>query len=199
MELFKRIDILVNGAAGNFLASADKLSTNGFRTVLEIDAVGTFNMSQAVFTGYMKEHKGGVIINISATIHWSGSALQVHANSAKSAVDTMTKTLAVEWGPYNVRVVGIAPGAIEGTEGFDRLQDLASVNNKQKANSAFNPSSQQSKSAHIQVKGAINRFGTVADIAGTALFLASPLTSYITGTNIVVDGGASLIYPNFLF
>ena len=64
----------MNGAAGNFLASASKLSTNGFRTVFEIDALGTFNMSQACFNGYLREH-GGVIINISAALHWSGMAL----------------------------------------------------------------------------------------------------------------------------
>ena len=74
VQKFGRVDILVNGAAGNFLASASKLSVNGFRTVMEIDALGTFNMSQAVFNGYMKDH-GGVIINISAALHWSGCAL----------------------------------------------------------------------------------------------------------------------------
>ncbi len=75
VEKFGRLDILVNGAAGNFLASADKLSTNGFRTVLEIDTLGTFNMSQAAFNGFMKSNGGGVIINISASLHWAGSAL----------------------------------------------------------------------------------------------------------------------------
>lgn len=136
IEKFGRLDILVNGAAGNFLASASKLSTNGFRTVLEIDAIGTFNMSQAAFNGYMNSH-GGVIINISASLHWAGSALQVHSGAAKAGVDTITKTLAVEWGPNKVRVVGIVPGAIEGTEGFERLGDIANMNNKQKTNEAF--------------------------------------------------------------
>jgi peroxisomal 2,4-dienoyl-CoA reductase len=80
-------------------------------------------MSQSAFNGYMKDH-GGKIINISAAIHWNGSALQVHSNAAKAGVDSITKTLAVEWGPFKVRVVGIVPGAIEGTEGFERLGDL---------------------------------------------------------------------------
>jgi peroxisomal 2,4-dienoyl-CoA reductase len=74
IDKFGKVDVLVNGAAGNFLASAAKLSTNGFKTVLEIDTLGTFNMSQSVFNLYMKDH-GGVIINISASLHWSGSAL----------------------------------------------------------------------------------------------------------------------------
>ena len=73
-DAYGKIDILVNGAAGNFLASASKLSSNGFKTVLEIDTLGTFNMSQAVFKASMS-NKGGVIINISATLHWNGSAL----------------------------------------------------------------------------------------------------------------------------
>lgn len=131
---------MVNGAAGNFLASASQLSTNGFRTVQEIDALGTFNMSQSVYNGYMKEN-GGVIINISATLHWSGSALQVHSAAAKAGVDSITKSLAVEWGPSKVRVVGIVPGAIEGTEGFERLGNFATMNSKEKANKAFKESS----------------------------------------------------------
>lgn len=90
-------------------------------------------MSNAVYNGYMKDH-GGVIINISATLHWSGSALQVHSAAAKAGVDSMTKTLAVEWGPNKVRVVGIVPGGIEGTEGFERLGSIATMNDKQKAN-----------------------------------------------------------------
>lgn len=84
----------------------------------------------------MKDH-GGVIINMSAALHWSGSALQVHSAAAKAGIDSMTKTLAVEWGPYKVRVCGIVPGAIEGTEGFERLGDLANLNNKEATNTAL--------------------------------------------------------------
>lgn len=84
----------------------------------------------------MQSH-GGVIINISAALHWSGSALQAHSASAKAGVDTLTKVLAVEWGPNNVRVVGIVPGSIEGTEGFERLSDLSNMNNKEKTNSSY--------------------------------------------------------------
>ena len=75
VERYQKIDILVNGAAGNFLASADKLSTNGFRRVMEIDTLGTFNMSKAVFNHSMKENRSGSIVNISANLHWNGTAL----------------------------------------------------------------------------------------------------------------------------
>lgn len=66
------VNILINGAAGNFLASAEKISSNGVRTVLEIDTLGTFNMCQSVFNGYMKKN-GGLIINVTANLHWSGT------------------------------------------------------------------------------------------------------------------------------
>ncbi|TNV76687.1 hypothetical protein FGO68_gene1144 [Halteria grandinella] len=201
VELYGRIDILVNGAAGNFLASAAKLSTNGFRTVLEIDTIGTFNMSQAVFNTYFNTH-GGVIINISAALHWAGSALQVHSGAAKAGVDTITKTLAVEWGPHKVRVVGIVPGAIEGTEGFERLGDLANMNNKEKSNQAFEKGDAKQAASGFKdsmVIAPINRFGVVQDIANAALYLASPMATYISGTNLVVDGASTLIFPNFLF
>ena len=71
---------------------------------------------------------------MSAAIHWNGSALQIHSSAAKAGVDSMTKTLACEWGPYNIRVVGIVPGAIEGTEGFERLSDLSNMNDKERSN-----------------------------------------------------------------
>mmetsp|Transcript_11216 Transcript_11216/g.18881 ORF Transcript_11216/g.18881 Transcript_11216/m.18881 type:complete len:185 (-) Transcript_11216:320-874(-) len=123
-EKFGSIDLLVNGAAGNFLASADKISTNGVRKVLEIDTLGTFNMSKSVFNTAMKNQREGVIINISATLHWSGSWGQVHSSAAKAGVDAITKVLATEWGPFGVRVCGIVPGPIKGTEGFERLGDI---------------------------------------------------------------------------
>ena len=130
VERFGRLDILLNGAAGNFLASAAKLSTKGFRTVMEIDTIGTFNMSKAAFNNAFKAAGYGNIINISALLHWNGTALQAHSSAAKAGVDALTKVLAVEWGPYNVRVNGIVPGAIKGTEGFERLGNLSLMNNK---------------------------------------------------------------------
>eukprot|EP00350_Pseudokeronopsis_sp_OXSARD2_P013949 CAMPEP_0170541654 /NCGR_PEP_ID=MMETSP0211-20121228/1336_1 /TAXON_ID=311385 /ORGANISM="Pseudokeronopsis sp., Strain OXSARD2" /LENGTH=226 /DNA_ID=CAMNT_0010844475 /DNA_START=16 /DNA_END=696 /DNA_ORIENTATION=- len=136
VEKFGKVDVLVNGAAGNFLASASKLSANAFKTVLEIDTMGTMNMSQAAFHASMKDN-GGTIINMTAGIQWNGTVLMSHANAAKAGVDALTKTLAVEWGPYKIRVVGIVPGSIEGTEGFARLSDLNSMNSKEKANSAM--------------------------------------------------------------
>ena len=136
VQRFGKVDILVNGAAGNFLASAEKLSTNGFKTVMEIDTLGTFNMSKAVFNNSMKANRSGNIINISALLHWNGTALQAHSSAAKAGVDALTKVLAVEWGPYGIRVNGIVPGAIRGTEGFERLGNLSLMNNKEATSQA---------------------------------------------------------------
>jgi len=171
VEHYGRLDILLNGAAGNFLCAADDLSTNAFKTVIEIDLIGTFNMSKAAHS-YLKENKG-VIINISANVNellW----YQAHASSAKAGINTLTNNLAIEWAP-EVRVVGIAPGMIGDTEGFRRLGGQLYTVDKL---SALVP---------------LNRLGTSQDIAEAALFLAT--ASWITGTTISVDGGSRIMRP----
>lgn len=95
LKEFGKIDILINGAAGNFLAPFEKLSSNGFKTVLEIDTLGTFNMSKAVVEKSMAKN-GGNIINISATLHYNSSSMMTHAVAAKAGVDALTRNLAVE-------------------------------------------------------------------------------------------------------
>jgi 2,4-dienoyl-CoA reductase [(3E)-enoyl-CoA-producing], peroxisomal len=127
---FGRIDVLLNGAAGNFLAEAENLSLNAFKTVIEIDTIGTFLMSKWVYIKWMKKN-GGRIINISASLHYLGTLLNSHAAAAKAGVDAITKSLALEWGPKGVRVNGVAPGAIEGTEGIDRLLKIKDKKNDQ--------------------------------------------------------------------
>lgn len=174
-ELIERkggMHVLVNGAAGNFLAPAATLSSKGYRTVLEIDAVGTYNASRAAFLAWMRDH-GGAIVNISATLHYGGTPMQVHAASAKAAVDAMTRTLAVEWGPASVRVNAIAPGPIEATEGMDRLM----------------PSGTREK---LERTIPLRRFGRIDEIAMATLFLASDAASLVTGAVLVADGGAWL-------
>jgi len=170
LDRFGRIDIVVNGAAGNFLAPASQLSYNGFRTVLDIDAMGTFNVSRASFDAYLRDH-GGVILNISATLHYGATPLQIHASAAKAAVDSMTRTLAVEWASMGIRVNGIAPGPIDETEGMSRL---APGDMKQRMIDSI----------------PIKRFGRIDEIASLAVFLCSDAASLIHGTTIVADGGA---------
>ena len=108
-EAFGRLDILVNGAAGNFLCLAETLSPNGFGSVVDIDLKGTFHTCRAALP-YLKA-RGGVILNISATLHYVGTAAQLHVSAAKAGIDALTRNLAVEWGAYGIRVNGIAPGA----------------------------------------------------------------------------------------
>jgi peroxisomal 2,4-dienoyl-CoA reductase len=166
------LDIVINSAAGNFLAPAATLSTKGLRTVLEIDTIGTYNVSRAAFLASMRD-RGGSIINISATLHYGGTPMQVHAASAKAAIDAMTRTLAIEWGPANIRVNAIAPGPIAGTEGVDRL---------------LPESMREPYRAAIPLR----RFGRVEEIAEVALWLASDAASLVTGAIVVADGGAWL-------
>lgn len=132
LDKYGRIDILVNGAAGNFLCPAENLSKKGFDTVLDIDAGGTFMFSKECFVQAFKKQRSGVIINITAWLQQSGVALVMHAGAAKAAVDAMMRHMAVEWGPYGVRINGLCPGFIAGTEGAARLSDLDSVGDKGK-------------------------------------------------------------------
>ena len=172
IEHYGRIDIVVNGAAGNFLCAADQLSANGFGTVVDIDTKGTFNVCRASFEA-LKESKGQ-IINISATLHYLATPLQIHVSAAKAGVDAITRNLSVEWGRHGIRVNGIAPGPIEDTEGMKRLL----------------PEALKEK---ITKKIPLGRFGRIADIENTALFLSSDAASYINGVTLVVDGGHWLL------
>ncbi|XP_036890500.1 peroxisomal 2,4-dienoyl-CoA reductase [(3E)-enoyl-CoA-producing] [Sturnira hondurensis] len=175
LKEFGKIDILINCAAGNFLCPASELSFNAFKTVMDIDTLGTFNVSQVLYKKFFRDH-GGVIVNITATLGTRGQVLQLHAGSAKAAVDAMTRHLAVEWGPQNIRVNSLAPGPISGTEGFRRLIG----------------DSQASK----VLAGPLQRLGNKTEIAHSVLYLASPLASYVTGALLVVDGGMWLTLPN---
>jgi NAD(P)-dependent dehydrogenase (short-subunit alcohol dehydrogenase family) len=165
------MNVLVCGAAGNFLVPAEKLSANGFKTVIDIDLLGSFNASRAAFE-QLKETKG-TLIYISAGMAYVPHAYQVHVGGAKAGIDMMMKNLALEWGRYGIRANSIVPGPIEGTEGMKRL------------------SSAEAKQTLIEAVP-LRRMGTVDDIGQTAAFLASPLASYISGCVVVCDGGSNL-------
>ena len=168
VERFGKIDIVVNGAAGNFLCTAEELSPNGFGAVVDIDLKGTFNVCRAAF-GELKKSRGQ-ILNISATLHYLGTPMQLHVSAAKAGVDALTRNLAVEWGRYGIRVNAIAPGPIEDTEGMKRLV----------------PEPIKEK---LRQRVPLGRFGLIKDIENAAVFLCSDAASYINGAIIVVDGG----------
>lgn len=105
---------------------AEDLSLKGFRTVLEIDTIGVFNMCKAAFSALASEsptnrETGCSVVNISTTFHYGATWYQTHACAAKAAVDSITRQLALEWGQHNIRVNGVAPGPIQDTTGFDKL------------------------------------------------------------------------------
>ena len=172
VEHYGKIDIVVNGAAGNFLCAADQLSSNGFGTVVDIDTKGTFNVCRAAFDELKKSR--GQILNISATLHYLPTPMQIHVSAAKAGVDAITRNLSVEWGRHGIRVNGIAPGPIEDTEGMKRLL----------------PEPIKEK---ITKKIPVGRFGRITDIENAALFLTSDAASYINGVTLVVDGGQWLL------
>jgi NAD(P)-dependent dehydrogenase (short-subunit alcohol dehydrogenase family) len=164
-------DVLVCGAAGNFLAPADRLSANGFKTVIDIDLLGSFNASSAA-VNQLKQTKGSIIY-VSAGMAYMPHAYQVHVGAAKAGIDMMMRNLALEWGRYGIRVNSIVPGPIAGTEGAKRLTD---------------PGAQAALIEAVP----LHRLGTVDDIGQTAVFLASPLATYITGCVVICDGGQNL-------
>lgn len=108
------------GAAGNFLCPASSMSSRAFRAVLEIDTVGTFHATRAAFDAWMSDH-GGVVLSITATLHWNAMPMQCHAGSAKAGIEALMRHLAIEWGPLGIRTACVAPGPIKDTEGYSRL------------------------------------------------------------------------------
>jgi peroxisomal 2,4-dienoyl-CoA reductase len=170
-----RLDFLVNGAAGNFPCPSAELSPNGFGVVLDIDAKGTWNVSKAAFDAWMGR-AGGQILNISATLHYGGTPGQLHVAAAKAAVDALTRTLAVEWGPLGIRVNAIAPGLIADTEGARRLVPGESAE-------------------ALRRTVPTRRLGQIDDIAQLALFLLSDAARNLNGAIVVSDGGACLAGP----
>ncbi len=166
------LDVVVNNAAGNFFCPSAKLSPNGFGTVIDIDAKGTWNVSRAAYDAWLKAH-GGQILNISATLHYGGTPGQAHVAAAKAAVDALTRTLAVEWGPQNIRVNAIAPGPIGDTEGVRRLL----------------PGEAAEK---LRAVIPTRKLGAIDDIVNLALFVLSEAGANVNGAILVCDGGLSL-------
>lgn len=171
-EAFGPIDVLVSGAAGNFVAPALGMSSKGFRTVVDIDLVGSFNVLRAGHAHLRRP--GASVINISAPQAFNPTAYQAHVCAAKAGVDMLTRVLAMEWGADGVRVNSIVPGPIGDTEGVRRLAPG------------------QEALDHMASTIPLGRFGSTADVANMALVLSSPLASFVTGAVIPVDGGSSL-------
>jgi NAD(P)-dependent dehydrogenase (short-subunit alcohol dehydrogenase family) len=171
-ETFGPIDVLVSGAAGNFPAPAMGISPKGFRSVVEIDLLGTFHVLRAALPH--TRQPGGSIINITAPQSYVPMEMQMHVCAAKAGIDMVTRVGAMEWGPLGVRVNSISPGPIADTEGVERLAPTAELR------------------ALVADTVPLKRFGTARDIGNCCLWLASPMASYVTGAVIAVDGGWGL-------
>ncbi|KAJ5221960.1 Peroxisomal 2-4-dienoyl-CoA reductase [Penicillium citrinum] len=200
------IDFVIAGAAGNFLASIEQLSVNAFKSVMDIDILGSYNTLKATLPYLIesgKKHKmdsetlqpfsggtGGRIIFVSATLHYRGMPFQAHVSVAKAGIDSLSNSVAIEYGPRGMTSNIISPGPIAQTEGLDRLL----------------PS--DAKAAYIKSQP-LGRVGHVRDIADATVYLFSEAGSYVTGQTLVVDGAnwrmsggfatnGNLQYPDFL-
>ena len=166
------LDIVLSGAAGNFLAPVLGMSANAFKSVVDIDLLGTFHVLRACYP-YLKR-PGASLLSITAGQAVHPMMFQAHVCAAKAGINMLTKCLAMEWGPDGVRVNAISPGPIGDTEGMRRLAPTPEVE------------------AAIKNRLALRDYGTTTDIAEAALFLASDSARYITGAILNVDGGNDL-------
>lgn len=179
VERFGRLDILINNAAGNFAVPAENLSVNGWRAVVDIVLNGTFYCTRAAAQHMIASGRGGSIVNILAAYAWTGGPGTVHSAAAKGGVLAMTRTLAVEWARYNIRVNAISPGPIADTGGADVLWG--------------HPELERQVLRSIPA----GRLGRPEEVAWTAAYLVSPYADYITGDVITIDGGQWLGKPVF--
>lgn len=168
---FGPYSIVVAGAAGNFLSPAAQLSSNGFGAVVDIDLMGTFHTFRACLEHFADENVR--CLAITAPQSQVPMPLQSHVCAAKAGVDQLVRSLAMEWGARGVRINALSPGYVEGTVGGD----LLAAGNAEK----------------VQKSLPLSRFATVDEMAGLATVLVSPLTAYMTGQVVALDGGVSLI------
>jgi NAD(P)-dependent dehydrogenase (short-subunit alcohol dehydrogenase family) len=171
VERFGRLDSVIAGAAGNFFAPAETISPNGFRTVIDIDLLGSFNTARAAFE-HLRNSRGSILF-LSAGQAYLPFANQSHVGAAKAGIDNLMANLAFEWGRFGIRANSIVPGPIRGTEGMRRLAQ---------------PTGEEVWTDAVP----LGRLGEAAEVAAMAVVLSSPLASYVTGARVVVDGGLGL-------
>jgi len=179
------LDFCIAGAAGNFLAPMAQISSNAFKSVMDIDALGSYNTAKACLPYLVESAKkypngskpnasgtGGRIVFISATFHYTGKPLQAHVSAAKAAVDQIAHSIAIEYGPLGITSNVITPGPIANTEGMERL------------------AKSDPESLELNKKGVpVGRWGEVREIADATVYLFAETGGYVNGHALVVDGG----------
>jgi citronellol/citronellal dehydrogenase len=170
-----RIDGLVNNAGGQFLAPAEQITPNGWRSVVDLNLTGTFLVSRAVHDAWMRDH-GGAIANVVADM-WNGFPLMAHTGAARAGVVNLTRSLAVEWASRRVRVNAVAPGIIHSS------------------GMATYPEEIQAAALEQARKVPAGRIGTESEVSAAVVFLLSEAAAFITGETVRVDGGSSLAKP----
>ena len=170
-EAYGALDIVIANAAGNFVTPTAEMSPNAWRTVVDIDLNGTFFCARAAYPILRESRFGGRLIAISTTRALEGWPGCAHAGAAKAGIMSLIRTLASEWGPDGIRCNTIAPGAIGDTEGVKRIYE------------------DQGRAERELSSVPLGKFGSTSDIAQAAVYLCSDVGAYVTGTDLVVDGG----------
>ncbi len=182
VDAFGRVDILINNAAGNFLAQTEKLSPNAFRTVIDIVLQGSFNATLACGKQMIAQGTGGSILSIVTTYAWTGSAYVIPSAAAKAGVLAMMRSLAVEWAHHKIRANAIAPGPFPTEGAWARLVP---------------PGLEDAVAGLTQKKIPAGRYGKHEELANLAAYLLADESAYITGECVVIDGGEWLMGGEF--
>lgn len=170
-KAYGALDIMICNAAGNFVVPTAEMSPNAWKTVIDIDLNGTFHCARASYEALRRSEFGGRLIAISTTRALEGWPGCAHAGAAKAGIMSLIRTLSAEWGPDGIRCNTIAPGPIGDTEGVKRIYE------------------DQDRAARELSSVPLGAFGKISDIANAAVFLCSEAGAYITGADLVVDGG----------
>jgi NAD(P)-dependent dehydrogenase (short-subunit alcohol dehydrogenase family) len=165
------LDILMNNAAGNFLARTEDLSLGAFQSVIGIVLMGTLHTTMSCGRRWLAEKRKAVVLNVTTTYTTTGSAYVVPSAVSKAGVHALTRSLAVEWGDRGIRMNAIAPGPIPTEGAFSRLL----------------PRPELAEAAKKRIP--LARFGTTEEFANLAAFLVSDGSSYINGEIVTMDGG----------